>query len=184
MATVQVETGGPASTVTAAVEEGNTICLTISGQLVCAQSTNSIDYCQPNPCKNGATCTSSDSGPLCTCTSSFCGDCCAQLAHSLDSCPGGVEQQCPLLTQASTSGGSSAGAAIGAGVGAGLALVVLVVVLVVWIQRRGRKAGGVAPGEPIGEVTNACIYDRHRVCYFMSSFVSSFVTACSNYATY
>jgi hypothetical protein len=50
------------------------------------------DWCEVNPCKNAATCASTDSGPLCTCTVSFCGDCCAQLADA--SCPGGGDQQC------------------------------------------------------------------------------------------
>jgi hypothetical protein len=55
--------------------------------------TTFTDYCEINPCKNGATCASTDSGPLCTCTVSFCGDCCARLAEA--SCPGGADQQCP-----------------------------------------------------------------------------------------
>ena len=55
--------------------------------------TTFTDYCEINPCKNSATCTSYESGPLCTCTVSFCGDCCAQLADS--SCPGGGDQLCP-----------------------------------------------------------------------------------------
>lgn len=51
------------------------------------------DYCEINPCKNSATCTSYVDGPLCKCTVSFCGECCAQLADS--SCPGGGDQVCP-----------------------------------------------------------------------------------------
>jgi len=54
--------------------------------------TTFTDYCEINPCKNGASCASTDSGPLCKCTVSFCGDCCAQLAD--DKCPGGGDQQC------------------------------------------------------------------------------------------
>ena len=55
--------------------------------------TTFTDYCEINPCKNSATCTSYVSGPLCKCTVSFCGDCCAQQADS--SCPGGGDQICP-----------------------------------------------------------------------------------------
>ena len=55
--------------------------------------TTFTDYCEINPCKNGASCTSYESGPLCKCTVNFCGDCCAQLADS--SCPGGGDQLCP-----------------------------------------------------------------------------------------
>ena len=58
--------------------------------------TTFTDYCEINPCKNAATCASTESGPLCTCTVSFCGDCCAQLADS--GCPGGGDQQCPFST--------------------------------------------------------------------------------------
>ena len=54
--------------------------------------TTFTDHCEVNPCKNGASCTSLASGPLCHCTISFCGDCCAQLADS--SCPGGTDNQC------------------------------------------------------------------------------------------
>ena len=54
------------------------------------------DYCEVNPCKNGASCTSYFSGPECKCTVSFCGDCCVQLADA--SCPGGGEQLCPPYT--------------------------------------------------------------------------------------
>jgi len=57
------------------------------------------DYCEINPCKNGASCTSYESGPLCKCTVSFCGDCCVQLADA--SCPGGGEQVCPFEPTAS-----------------------------------------------------------------------------------
>ena len=57
------------------------------------------DYCEINPCKNGASCTSYESGPLCKCTVSFCGDCCVQLADA--SCPGGGEQVCPFGPTAS-----------------------------------------------------------------------------------
>lgn len=60
--------------------------------------TTFTDYCEINPCKNSATCTSYKSGPLCTCTVSFCGDCCAQLADS--SCPGGGEQVCTITSTA------------------------------------------------------------------------------------
>ncbi len=54
--------------------------------------TTFTDHCEINPCKNSASCTSYESGPLCKCTVSFCGDCCAQLADS--SCPGGGENLC------------------------------------------------------------------------------------------
>jgi hypothetical protein len=57
------------------------------------------DYCEINPCKNGASCTSYADGPLCTCTVSFCGDCCAQLADA--SCPGGTDQRCSFSPTAS-----------------------------------------------------------------------------------
>ena len=57
------------------------------------------DYCEINPCKNGASCTSYESGPLCKCTVSFCGDCCVQLADA--SCHGGGEQVCPFEPTAS-----------------------------------------------------------------------------------
>jgi len=57
------------------------------------------DYCEVNPCKNGASCTSYFSGPECKCTVSFCGDCCVQLADA--SCPGGGEQVCPFDPTAS-----------------------------------------------------------------------------------
>ena len=55
--------------------------------------TTFTDYCEINPCKNSATCTSYVSGPICKCTVIFCGDCCVQLADA--SCPGGGEQLCP-----------------------------------------------------------------------------------------
>ena len=61
--------------------------------------TTFTDWCEVNPCKNAATCSSRASGPLCTCTVSFCGDCCAQLADA--SCPGGGDQQCPAYARAS-----------------------------------------------------------------------------------
>jgi hypothetical protein len=61
--------------------------------------TTFTDWCEVNPCKNAATCSSTESGPLCTCTVSFCGDCCAQLADA--SCPGGGDQQCPAYARAS-----------------------------------------------------------------------------------
>jgi hypothetical protein len=54
--------------------------------------TTFTDFCEVNPCKNGASCTSYESGPECKCTVSFCGDCCAQLADF--SCPGGGENLC------------------------------------------------------------------------------------------
>lgn len=54
--------------------------------------TTFTDYCEINPCKNSATCTSYESGPLCTCTVSYCGNCCAEPAHS--GCPGGADQVC------------------------------------------------------------------------------------------
>jgi hypothetical protein len=54
--------------------------------------TTNTNWCEVNPCKNAATCTSTDSGPLCTCTVTFCGNCCAQLADS--QCPGGGDEQC------------------------------------------------------------------------------------------
>ena len=57
------------------------------------------NYCEINPCKNGASCTSYESGPECKCTVSFCGDCCVQLADA--SCPGGGEQVCPFEPTAS-----------------------------------------------------------------------------------
>ncbi|MFM1933808.1 MAG: hypothetical protein RL360_688 [Bacteroidota bacterium] len=50
------------------------------------------DYCEVNPCKNGASCTSYSTGPLCRCTVSFCGNCCAQLADT--NCPGGGDNLC------------------------------------------------------------------------------------------
>jgi hypothetical protein len=56
--------------------------------------TTNTNWCEVNPCKNAATCTSTDSGPLCTCTVSFCGNCCAQLADPQNNCPGGADQQC------------------------------------------------------------------------------------------
>lgn len=61
--------------------------------------TTFTDWCEVNPCKNAATCSSTESGPLCTCTVSFCGDCCAQLADA--SCPGGGDQLCPAYARAS-----------------------------------------------------------------------------------
>jgi len=61
--------------------------------------TTFTDHCEINPCKNGASCTSYESGPLCKCTVSFCGDCCVQLADA--SCPGGGEQVCPFEPTAS-----------------------------------------------------------------------------------
>jgi hypothetical protein len=61
--------------------------------------TTFTDHCEINPCKNGASCTSYESGPLCKCTVSFCGDCCVQLADA--SCPGGGEQVCPFGPTAS-----------------------------------------------------------------------------------
>lgn len=57
--------------------------------------TTFTDYCEVNPCKNSASCTSYESGPLCKCTVDFCGDCCAQLADS--SCPGGTDNYCNAL---------------------------------------------------------------------------------------
>ncbi len=54
--------------------------------------TTFTDFCEVNPCKNGASCTSYSYGPLCHCTVSFCGDCCAQLAD--DYCPGGGDNLC------------------------------------------------------------------------------------------
>lgn len=54
--------------------------------------TTNTNWCEVNPCKNAATCTSTDSGPLCTCTVTFCGNCCAQLADS--QCPGGGDELC------------------------------------------------------------------------------------------
>jgi len=61
--------------------------------------TTFTDHCEINPCKNGASCTSYESGPLCKCTVNFCGDCCVQLADA--SCPGGGEQVCPFGPTAS-----------------------------------------------------------------------------------
>jgi hypothetical protein len=52
------------------------------------------NFCEINPCKNGAGCINYISGPICTCTIAFCGDCCAQLADER-ACPGGNEQLCP-----------------------------------------------------------------------------------------
>lgn len=64
--------------------------------------TTFTDFCEVNPCKNGASCTSLSSGPLCKCTVSFCGDCCAQLADS--SCLGGADYDCnPLVTSINNS---------------------------------------------------------------------------------
>lgn len=60
--------------------------------------TTFTDYCEVNPCKNRATCTSYVSGPLCKCTVDYCGNCCAQLADS--SCPGGGEQVCTITSTA------------------------------------------------------------------------------------
>lgn len=54
--------------------------------------TTFTDHCEVNPCKNGASCTSYSTGPLCRCTVSFCGDCCAQLADT--NCPGGGDNLC------------------------------------------------------------------------------------------
>jgi hypothetical protein len=54
--------------------------------------TTFTDHCEVNPCKNSASCTSYESGPLCKCTVNFCGDCCAQLADA--NCPGGGENLC------------------------------------------------------------------------------------------
>ena len=54
--------------------------------------TTFTDHCEVNPCKNGASCTSYSTGPLCRCTVSFCGDCCAQLADN--DCPGGIDNSC------------------------------------------------------------------------------------------
>jgi hypothetical protein len=61
--------------------------------------TTFTDHCEINPCKNGASCTSYESGPQCKCTVNFCGDCCVQLADA--SCPGGGEQLCPFGPTAS-----------------------------------------------------------------------------------
>jgi hypothetical protein len=61
--------------------------------------TTFTDHCEINPCKNGASCTSYESGPQCKCTVNFCGDCCVQLADA--SCPGGGEQVCPFGPTAS-----------------------------------------------------------------------------------
>ncbi len=58
--------------------------------------TTSTNYCEVNPCKNGASCTSLSSGPICLCTIDFCGDCCAQQASDL-ACPGGSENLCPQV---------------------------------------------------------------------------------------
>jgi len=60
--------------------------------------TTYTDWCEINPCKNAATCASTDSGPLCTCTISFCGNCCAQLADPV-SCPGGGDQSCDIYVR-------------------------------------------------------------------------------------
>jgi hypothetical protein len=57
--------------------------------------TTFTDYCEVNPCKNGASCTSYFEGPLCRCTVSFCGDCCARLADN--DCPGGIDNSCNAL---------------------------------------------------------------------------------------
>jgi hypothetical protein len=59
--------------------------------------TTYTDWCEINPCKNAATCASTDSGPLCTCTVSFCGNCCAQLADA--SCFGGGDQSCDIYVR-------------------------------------------------------------------------------------
>lgn len=55
--------------------------------------TTFTDWCEVNPCKNGASCTSYSYGPLCRCTVNFCGDCCAQLADP-NYCPGGGDNLC------------------------------------------------------------------------------------------
>jgi hypothetical protein len=52
------------------------------------------NFCEINPCKNGAGCINSGTGPICACTITFCGECCAQLADDRY-CPGGGEQSCP-----------------------------------------------------------------------------------------
>ena len=60
--------------------------------------TTEENFCYLNPCKNGGTCTSTISGPLCQCTLYFCGDCCARLADDI-TCFGGADQVCPFISQ-------------------------------------------------------------------------------------
>jgi hypothetical protein len=67
--------------------------------------TTEINFCYVNPCKNGGTCISTLSGPLCQCTNIFCGNCCAQLASDFSdptnfSCPGSSLNSCPDLSNA------------------------------------------------------------------------------------
>jgi len=95
-----------------------------------------IDYCSPNPCKNGGVCTSHDSGALCSCSANFCGECCAQLAD--DTCPGGGDQLCAAASSSKSSSSSSAAMAAGLAVG-GVALLALLVVVVVLVRRSRRK---------------------------------------------
>jgi hypothetical protein len=67
--------------------------------------TTYTNFCEINPCKNGATCTSSITGALCLCTVYFCGDCCARLATDPPdySCPGSSFNVCPLIMESSAS---------------------------------------------------------------------------------
>jgi hypothetical protein len=57
--------------------------------------TTFTDYCEVNPCKNAAVCTSYIYGPICLCTIQFCGNCCAQQADPFY-CQGGGEQTCDI----------------------------------------------------------------------------------------
>lgn len=59
--------------------------------------TTFINYCEVNPCKNAASCTSYITGAICRCTISFCGECCAQFADPKN-CPGGGDQICNIAS--------------------------------------------------------------------------------------
>ena len=59
------------------------------------------NYCEINPCMNGAGCINTVFGPLCACTIAFCGDCCAQLADD-DNCPNG-EYSCTVAINIASS---------------------------------------------------------------------------------
>lgn len=51
------------------------------------------NFCEINPCKNGASCTSHVVlGAICNCHIDFCGECCSRGASV--NCPGGGEQLC------------------------------------------------------------------------------------------
>lgn len=59
------------------------------------------NYCEINPCKNGAGCINTGVGPLCACTIAFCGNCCAQLADDTY-CPNG-EYSCTYANNIASS---------------------------------------------------------------------------------